>query len=74
MSLVKSVNNLINMQHSAGLKDPPNVSLRYTRAHIFVEQMYFAAVVALRYILLYAKARSNFHINIVIFGYKHLIA
>ena len=74
MSLAKSVNNSINIHHSAGLKDPPNISLRYMRAHIFVEQMYFTAVVALRCILLYVQARSSLHINIVVFGYANLIA
>ena len=39
-----------------------------------MEQIHFAAVFALRYMRLYADARSNLHMRMCTSGYAHLIA
>lgn len=74
MSLPRSVRSSISSHHSTGLKDPPNVSRRYTSVYFIVEHINFAVVMAFRCMHLYADARINLQIRICMPECANLIA
>ena len=59
--------------HSVGLKDPPNTSIKYIKAHITVEQMHVDAVLVSRYIRRYVDAKSYLPMNMCIVEKTHHI-